>query len=322
MADNIKPRMDLSDSLHAIEKPRKQSPRRHPQEYIESEFSKAGYTLNDLYRGAHIPMHATCNAGCKIRISWTNLQSGRRCANCYRPPVTEETISQFLASIGCKFVGPYETARKKFPYLCQDGHLSHATWDAIRRSGRQTCEGCREESRAGRHGSNAKYDEAFISAQMAAENCKFIGPYETARKPFEYICAEGHRAWTTWTNFSRGKRCRECSGGGYDVTKKGVIYYVRFDIKGHSVWKIGITNKSTAHRFSGEIVAPNVIFEIAYDDGRIPPIKERKILQKYKEYRYCGEKFLSSGITECFSADVLQLDPLVNSGQLSLPLLA
>jgi hypothetical protein len=110
-------------------------------------------------------------------------------------------------------------------------------------------------------------------------------------------------------NHYNGKGCPICGGSGYSTDLPGILYFVRFDLPGSTLWKIGITNRSVKTRFAGFKVKPIIIWQRQWDDGRIAAREERRILRGglYDDYRYTGEPLLESGNTECFTIDIMQL---------------
>jgi hypothetical protein len=106
----------------------------------------------------------------------------------------------------------------------------------------------------------------------------------------------------------RGEGCPNC-GGCYNKSIPGTLYYVRFDLPGLTLWKIGITNRTVQSRFRGFAVKPVILEKWRWDDGSIAAREERRILRGglYDDYRYTGEPLLENGNTECFTIDIMQL---------------
>jgi len=95
--------------------------------------------------------------------------------------------------------------------------------------------------------------------------------------------------------------------GTYDKKKKGYLYYL--SICNGKAFKIGITNRSLEERYiRSELNDIEVIFIKEYENGLEAYIEERRILKKYKRFRYIGENLLRKGNTELFSIDVMSLE--------------
>jgi hypothetical protein len=90
---------------------------------------------------------------------------------------------------------------------------------------------------------------------------------------------------------------------GCNSDRPGALYYVRFDTSDGPLWKIGITARSVADRFSGEPTPRETIWERWFEDGSIPPTLERRIIHQYRHLQYKGS-ILRNGNTECFTADI------------------
>ena len=87
--------------------------------------------------------------------------------------------------------------------------------------------------------------------------------------------------------------------------KPTTLYYIKIN----SLYKIGITTMDIKHRYySDKEVDIKVIKEWNYDDGLSAWTREQSILEKYKEYKYVGEKVINVGNSELFTKDVLSLD--------------
>lgn len=112
------------------------------------------------------------------------------------------------------------------------------------------------------------------------------------------------------SNHLAGKGCRACcaTGGGYDRSKAGTLYYISID--NGSYYKIGITNKTVADRYpQDELMRIKIIKEWHYPLGYEAAMKELEILKTYKASLIERDiKILRNGNTEIFTNDVLGLD--------------
>lgn len=104
-----------------------------------------------------------------------------------------------------------------------------------------------------------------------------------------------------------GKGCPECGKHSFKDSKPGIMYYL--SINNGQAYKIGITNKTIQDRFYlPDLEQISVLKTWEYSDGAECRKAERKILQDYKQFKYTGPSLLSSGNTELFSIDILNLD--------------
>ncbi len=109
-----------------------------------------------------------------------------------------------------------------------------------------------------------------------------------------------------------GQGCRKCNqkaGWSRERYEDGpaTLYYAKIN----NYYKIGICINGTIERFrddrnKGMVV--DIIREENYLFGVMAYDEEERILRKYLEHRYYGEKILESGNTELFTKDVLNLD--------------
>lgn len=96
----------------------------------------------------------------------------------------------------------------------------------------------------------------------------------------------------------QGQGCPKCiNPAGYDKTKLGTIYLL--NINNTDLYKIGITNKSVAKRYSyADKGKFSIVVEIPNLNGGIVADLEQHILNKYNQYKYIGPSILESGNTE------------------------
>ena len=75
------------------------------------------------------------------------------------------------------------------------------------------------------------------------------------------------------------------------------------------MYKIGITNNPLNKRFyKAEFEKMEILKTWYYVNGEECLKQEQAILQEFKKFRYKGDKVLSSGNTEIFTIDILNLD--------------
>jgi len=106
------------------------------------------------------------------------------------------------------------------------------------------------------------------------------------------------------------KICEHMERGltGFNPEKRGLVYYIRIDKDGTTVYKIGITNNSVKDRFREESKYITVLRTWEFEYGQKAINLEQSILKEYSYAKYKGEPILKSGNTEMFIDDVLLLD--------------
>ncbi len=93
---------------------------------------------------------------------------------------------------------------------------------------------------------------------------------------------------------------------GFNINLPAILYYLK--VQGGKGYKIGITNRTVAERFVGEANKIEVIKTWYYESGKDARDREQEVLSEYKSMKYVGEYLLSSGNTELFNKDILELD--------------
>mgnify|MGYP000150315455 CR=1 FL=1 len=110
------------------------------------------------------------------------------------------------------------------------------------------------------------------------------------------------------TNHLSGNGCPACGNYGFDPMLPAILYYIKVEVKNSIGYKVGITNRSIRERFYSEMDKILVLHTESYEVGFDAYKEEQKILNQYAEYKFKGDPLLTSGNTEMFSIDVLELD--------------
>lgn len=104
-----------------------------------------------------------------------------------------------------------------------------------------------------------------------------------------------------------GVGCPSCAEYGFNPNKPAILYYLK--VRNGEGYKIGITNRTVAQRFSTEDMKHiQVLREVYYSVGEDALKEEQKILSEFSSQLIPDCSLLSSGNTEIFSWDVLFLD--------------
>jgi hypothetical protein len=227
----------------------------------------------------------TCKGGVRSNsddfISKAKMIHGDR----YGYSLVEYTNTKTHVSIDCPIHGIFRQS--------PDGHLSG-----------QGCPDCRG-------GVRLDVDTFIINAKKSHGNRYdySLVDYISAKTKIKILCVDHGEFLQTPDSHIHGNGCPDCAITGYSSTKPGTLYYVRFDLPGLTLWKIGITNRDTEDRFVGFKVKPVIIWQRSWADGNIAAREECRILRGglYDQYRYKGEPLIKSGYTECFTIDIMQL---------------
>lgn len=103
-----------------------------------------------------------------------------------------------------------------------------------------------------------------------------------------------------------GTGCPSCAITGFDSNKPAILYYL--SINNGQAYKIGITNRTVEKRFYDELDKIKVLKIWDYPIGIDAYKTEQFFLKKFSAYKYTGPDLLSSGNTELFNKDILELD--------------
>ena len=135
--------------------------------------------------------------------------------------------------------------------------------------------------------SNVVYKNNSTKVKIICNSCKI----EFYQIPIDHI---------------NGTGCPSCCGG-FNPNMPAILYYIKIEKENNIFYKIGITNRTVSKRFSGEMKYITIIKTTNYNKGIEAYNDEKILLEKYREYKYCGVPVIKSGNTELFTKDVLNL---------------
>lgn len=131
--------------------------------------------------------------------------------------------------------------------------------------------------------------------------------YRGAAKKVTVTCPEHGDFSIKATHLVSGVGCPSCAEYGFNPNKPAILYYLR--VRGGMGYKIGITNRTVAQRFAGpDLARIEVLSEVAYPNGLDALNEEQRVLHQFSTELIPNCTLLTSGNTEIFSWDVLELD--------------
>lgn len=165
------------------------------------------------------------------------------------------------------------------------------------------------------HATNIKIQKAadtFIEVADKQHDHKYdysLIDYKDKNSYIQIICSKHGIFEQSPDNHKRGRGCPKCASYGFNPGKPAIMYYIKVVLEGVKLYKIGITNSSVETRFKKYEISKIYIIKIwEFPLGADALAKEQEILETYQEFKYLGESVLSSGNTELFTKDILQLD--------------
>ncbi|GAA6186230.1 zinc-ribbon domain-containing protein [Aliiglaciecola sp. NS0011-25] len=155
--------------------------------------------------------------------------------------------------------------------------------------------------------------EEITLRDSSSPNFKYyppVGNYEGALIPRLHRCSKHGENWTSPSTYWAGTGCPGCAITGFDSTKSGILYYLRVEFSPREyIYKIGITNRTVNERFTNfDLEKIKVVRLWRYEVGVYARRRETEILRAFREFKYNGERVLSSGNSELFVKDVLEMD--------------
>lgn len=217
---------------------------------------------------------------------------------------TEEFIERAIAIHGDTYSyvpSHYTGSKRKLIITCSiHGYFLQYANDHLSGSGCQKC------ANVNRSGCPSYTKEEFIYKANLTHSNKYsytLTSYTSSRIKVSITCNLHGPFLQRPSHHLEGAGCPKCTKYGFDKTKPAILYYL--SINNGEAYKIGITNRTVEERYSNaELSKIEILFSISYNIGLSAKLAERRIITKYKEYKYSGSLLLKSGHTEMFISDI------------------
>jgi len=300
-----------------------------PSCFLENEklnfIKKASIIHNNLYSydkinyiNKHTKITITCPVHGDFQQKPNNHLSGHGCLQCgiQSKYITKEefiTISNNIFNFRYDYSKvDYVDASHLITIICPvHGEFQQISGTHMRGLG---CTECSSEKR------RLKLLKKTLEEAKEIHNNKYLYNIENIKKEFFTLssrvpieCPEHGTFIQNIGNHSKGANCPQCifplnAIERYE-NKPTTLYYVYF--KELDLYKIGLTKQSVEKRFNIEIKRGYSIIILQttlYENGLDAYKMEQYILERYKDFKYMGNKVLDAGNTELFTYDILGLN--------------
>lgn len=217
-----------------------------------------------------------------------------------------------IEDLGMREYGSQGYKKRYGLYECPICHEHFESQVGHVKSGATTkCWSCGKKATAKAKALKAYSEFTEKSKAIHGDNCGYsLIDYVNSYTKVELECNMcNNNFWQRPDSHLNGHGCPYCAIYGFNKTKPAIVYYLKITHGDIVVYKIGITNRSIQGRFSNEELAGITILETwKYLIGAEAYEHEQHVLNQYKDYKYTGEPILSSGNTELFIIDILELD--------------
>ena len=176
-------------------------------EDIKLSFKKEGYTLiSNCYVNSKTELKYICPFGHEHSTTWFNWNiTGSRCPYCNGGgKFSSSCIAAILRKENYVLIGNYFNSKTKFMAVCENGHLCSFTYGSWLNGVR--CKICK--SKAYSDGVIEKLKKEFYSEGYTLLSKKYI----SCNEPVDFICNNGHSSNISIRSWTRGHRCRKCTG--------------------------------------------------------------------------------------------------------------
>ena len=261
------------------------------------DYSQVEYKNTDTPVSILCPLH-----GVFLQTPHNHLH-GKGCKYCkYGVFNTEDFITKAIKIHGNKYNYTsvnYTTTNTPVVITCPT-HGDFIQTPAMHLSGR----GCRRCA-------SITCTEDFIAKSKEIHSDKYIYESSIFTKfdvPIEVTCRL-HGPFFVIPRYHITKKygCPSCAASGFKYDKPGILYYL--SVNNGTAYKIGITNNSVEQRFhKADLNKIRILHTWYFESGKECFEKEQDILKTHTNNKYNGEPLLSTGNSELFNVDVLQLD--------------
>jgi hypothetical protein len=134
-----------------------------------------------------------------------------------------------------------------------------------------------------------------------------LGEFDGVREPIRVQCAACNLVWSPSANaLMQGSGCPTCNRQGFDPAKPALLYCCKFPHpdKLHTLYKIGITNRSVIERYALEWGRMRLVRDIMFKTGEQARSAEAKLIRANQHLRYHGPTGFSFTDAEVFVRDV------------------
>ena len=154
--------------------------------------------------------------------------------------------------------------------------------------------------------------EEYLLEAAAIHNDKYdysLVNYTTNKEQIRIVCPMHGEFKQRASDHLAGASCPSCAKYGFQPNKSAILYYLKITTDTNKVlYKIGITNRTVNERFNlTDLSKIEIVKQKLYEVGQDALDWETKLKRMYKEYQYKGPDILSSGNTELFTEDIIEL---------------
>ena len=154
--------------------------------------------------------------------------------------------------------------------------------------------------------------EEYLLEAAAIHNDKYdysLVNYTTNKEQIRIVCPMHGEFKQRASDHLAGASCPSCAKYGFQPNKSAILYYLKITTEDNRIlYKIGITNRTVNERFNlTDLNKIEIVKQKLYENGKDALDWETKLKRMYKEYQYKGPDILSSGNTELFTEDIMNL---------------
>lgn len=172
-------------------------------EYVYNYFKENGCELLETeYKNTQTSLKYKCKCGHVTQTAFTNFKKKKRCRNCVgREKHTYQYIFDYFKNQNCELLEKeYKNVDTKMKYKCKCGNISEICFDKFRIGGR--CKICSKTQ---------PRDFEYVYNYFKEQGCELLETeYINASTRIKYKCKCNNISYTTFNNFQKYRRCKNC----------------------------------------------------------------------------------------------------------------
>lgn len=285
---------------------------RYDYSSVEYETHKVKIDIICKFHGAfkQSPTSHLSGNGCSLcGDALQRLHSGRSRST------TEEFIIKSQCVHGDRYnysIVEYKSAHKKIKIICMaHGVFEQSAHHHLKMNG---CPSCASTTKS--------TTKDFVSKAVAVHGNKYdysITEYKLSSKKVKIICKIHGLFEQTPSCHLSGQGCSGCANHGFDPSKPGVMYYIKFDSDTEfPLYKIGIANdndviKRIKSMKVDKMFNPTILVIMPFEIGADAYKLEQLLHKEYAKHKYYGDPIMKNGNTELFVKDVMGYDSIIKN---------
>ena len=208
-------------------------------EEIREYLNNIGYTLiSNEYKNNQTKLDIICSEGHKVKMTFGNIQQGKRCHICSRKISSEKKkhtynfVKEYIEKFGYKLLSEkYIDQDKKIKIKCPEGHIFKMSFYNFKR-GRRCPECCKNKKIT-----HEEFIKKFHIQNPNANNIEILGTYVNSKTKIKCRCRVDKYEWETIPSVLLNHKCGcpKCSGNIQKSHEEFIKDFIKKNISANEI---------------------------------------------------------------------------------------